>query len=198
MLQALSESAFIDIYNSLGDKLRKLDNLRRRGGDWAKDWARRSGPEYDRLDECRKSCLNLVYSFYDFCHSSRRSEEAIRTACDKFGAERVHNILSLCLPMDRANCLYHMTLPGETPGMHWISKKDLESEDYRWLKEGYRGFGSINKRYQWLAETFNLEDDAIVQEWLKPIVIRKFIALEHRENIIDLDNFNNAIFGGLE
>ena len=60
--------------------------------------------------------------------------------------------------------------------MHWISKKDLESERYRWVKNGYRGFGSINKRYSWIIEKFKLEDNEDFKKWLTPIVIRRLVA----------------------
>ena len=184
-------------------QLRKLDNLVTRGGDWARAWAEKEGPEHACLNQDRKSCLKLLYDFYDTF--STKSEQDIQKACKELGARRVHNILRVCLPMDRANCLYHMRVGDGEPGMHWISKKDLESERYRWVKNGYRGFGSINKRYSWIIEKFKLEDNEDFKKWLTPIVIRRLVAPYPDNpgnigNITDFDNkkFDNEKFGLLK
>jgi len=84
---------------------------------WAVDWAKRLCRGYEdakKLNQDRKISLELLYILLNRWKGVKGVKTL--TADDivkNFGDKRVMEILRLCLPMDRANALHNMTLPGE-------------------------------------------------------------------------------------
>ena len=142
---------------------------------WYLDWAKQvSVDDYAKeLDKSRKHCLNLLYRMYDDC---KDDDEAIYYLRLLFKPAWVSNILQICLPMDIGNALCHMQVvrgPTSPRGIHWISRK--HADEWQPLLENYKGFPSMNKRYEWLIGMFGLQNKSVFAEWTKPIFHRQWI-----------------------
>ncbi len=139
--------------------------------NWALDWAnnkKRSDESALQLENDRKTCLSLLYRMHDL--SDAKDDKFVSEIEDKFGAERISNIIALFVPLDQANARYVMTLPGSIePGMYWFAKKHAEDDSEIATKlEGYTGFATINKRLLWYTSTFKL--GRAIELLLDPIV----------------------------
>jgi len=84
-------------------------------------------------------------------------------------------VIGLCLPMDRANALFNMTLPGQSqPGMYWVSEIHVAVDPERAKRmKGYSERPAMNKRFLWLMEEealsrLGLREDIFMKEWTTP------------------------------
>lgn len=99
--------------------------------DWAKSFAQNEfgEMEYDS-NRMRKVLLTLVNDFNDYCEATSQignQEEPNKSITKIFKGTEIIHLLDICLPMDKAQCLYKMKLKsGDLVGMIWIGKSDLE------------------------------------------------------------------------
>lgn len=100
------------------------------------------------LDQCRKTSLALVYHMCDLANPQDESLSILRDD-DSYGIV-VDTIVSLCLVMDRANCLYHMgDDASNVTGLVWY-RKDAHEILPKHLQNP-RG-SLMNKRLAWLFD----------------------------------------------
>ena len=183
---------FLGVYNenTFHDALQQL--IKAQGGqdpdEWAKRWAirmRNPSPEDLLHDRRRKLLLELLYQLCRCLLDERNKSVTEDSIVKRFKAEKIENILSRALPMDRANCLYKMMYPRATwYGMHWVSQKHLEGDsDLATLVESEcNGRATMNKQLLRLLEIKNLglaENSAIV-EWLRPFILCR----QEREEVV--------------
>lgn len=145
---------------------------------WAKNWALalasmdHSTDEYHNAFERntdRKACLELLKVMCDNCQKSGNiSVEEIVEFNDN---HRVKRILSLCLVMDRAQCLYKMKRDGPFPvGMNWYAQKHADSDEFE--TEGFESWNTptISKKYMYLyeMEELGLRGDPLLDMMFQP------------------------------
>jgi hypothetical protein len=150
-------------------------------GDWAKDWATNLATEAEaqNLDASRKKCLALLFCMYDTWHLDPLAPRRLREA---FRSQWVSNILEVCLPMDRANALYNMQIirgPNQPRGIHWISEEQASKNDFKTVLEGYHGFHSMSRRYEWIIDAFNLGNTGNIKRWTTPVFIQELLMNEN-------------------
>jgi len=151
---------------------------------WAKAWALdRGSMDHNsmrfknafRLDADRRACLELlkVLSGLYWNKQGQVIPDSAVTKDDivKFGAKRIKRILSLCLVMDRAQCLYKMKKDGPFPvGMHWYALQHEQSNKYN--TEGFRSWNdpTISRHYMYLIEMedLGLKGDPWLERLVKP------------------------------
>ena len=78
--------------------------------------------------------------------------------------------------MDRANALAHMQVvrgPTNPRGIHWFSREHASALSP--LLSGYEGHPSINRRFKWLLDTFELWNKADLKQLLEPVLQRRLI-----------------------
>jgi len=176
---------FIDVYDAgvVYACLERMRTAQRLSGksveQWAEGWAKslyQGAEDAKTLNRDRKLSLELLYTLLNKYKGDKVA--ATLTAENiivDFGVQRIMGILGLCLPMDRANALYNMTLPGASePGMHWVSEVHLV-RDAEWADrmKDYDGFPTMNKRFLWLMEDealagLNLSGNRFMQEYTTP------------------------------
>ena len=133
--------------------------------EWAKGWAitLRDNPGDEKastLNAARKFCLKLIVELVNAWAAHKYAsyfEEAIRV---EFRDRRLERILSVCLPMDRAQSLYRMkNRTSKHFGIAWYSSlhldpatvfaKEHQAKHIEWVKYSwnYEGRPSMNKRF---------------------------------------------------
>jgi len=139
--------------------LRSVDNL----WEWARSWAvalarmDHNSPEYHHafaLNQDRKACLELLKVLHDLCFKS--GVITVNDIVQFDDKHRVKRILTLCLVMDKAQCLFKMKRDGPFPvGMHWYSQQHLDN-------------GLV---------------DASFEEWNTPTLSRKYVDLYQMDEL---------------
>lgn len=83
------------------------------------------------LNYCRKTALKLFYKVCDLAlaWSNNNEMQACEHIVEIFQHNRLGGILTTCVPMDRANCLYNMinTYTNER-GLYWYSEEHQENQ----------------------------------------------------------------------
>jgi hypothetical protein len=91
----------------------------------------------------------------------RRSEGQISAneIGSHFKTHRFQNILTVALPLDRAQCLYQMKYPETTRyGMHWVAQQHVDkSPMWQDILVQCGGIPTMNHRYLWLMEDADLQ-----------------------------------------
>jgi len=154
--------------------LRSMDELI----EWAKNWALalasldHSTEEYHTafdLNTDRKACLELLKVMHDNCQKSGTiTVDEIVQFNDK---HRIKRILSLCLVMDRAQCLYKMKRDGPFPvGMNWYAQKHADSDEFE--TGGFESWNqpTISYKYMYLyeMEELGLRGDELLDTMFQP------------------------------
>jgi hypothetical protein len=137
---------------------------------WSRFWANARHQEQDwarALDDCRKTALALLYRVCDLVTNPDGTLQA-EAIFNVFQTRRIVEILVLCLAMDRANCLYNMsiTATGER-GLGWYAKG--QERVYQGLRTPPLPLNTsghtINKRLVRLQIAF-FQDDPMINRWL--------------------------------
>lgn len=122
------------------------------------------------LNHCRKTCLTLLYKVCKVCPRGETEDtRRMQQMKDIFQVRRTSDIVSLCLPLDRANCLYNMmiTTTGER-GLGWYAEG--QEKDYTTLRTPPLPLNpldhSINKCFKWLQEANFFESDPLLSDWM--------------------------------
>jgi len=178
---------FIEMYEPGGVVHDCLDCIRaslRASGksvdEWAEDWAKslyQDDENAKNLNKYRKLSLELLYTLCNRYKGEKKPQTlTAANVVDDFGDKRIMGIVGLCLPMDRANALYNMMLPGQArPGMHWVSEIHV-ARDPEWAQRmsNYDGIPTINKRFFWLLEDealagLNLRQSNFMRKYTTPV-----------------------------
>jgi len=153
---------------------------------WAEDWAKRlyKGDEDAKtLNNDRKLSLELLYTLCDRLKGVKGPQTLTAdNVVRDFGNKRIMGILGLCLPMDCANALNNMTIPGESlPGTHWVSAIHV-ARDIEWAERmsHYDGFPTMNRRFLWLMEDeelvgLKLGNNNFMRKWTTPMEAHRSI-----------------------
>lgn len=141
---------------------------------WSKEWAEalsRNEPWAWDLNLCRKTVLTLVYRICNIAAPGDSAEEEakqMKLLEDIIQKRRMDELLLLSVHMDRANCLFNMTITetGER-GLGWYAKG--EEESYKNLRDPPLPLnpsgGTINKRLRRLQKGLYADNEAL-NRWL--------------------------------
>lgn len=170
---------FVRVYDTHGVQLmniirRSLTESRTDADTWAMNWAIRmrtalDGPDVE-LNQYRRTALKLLYELCNAWRDEKNTSVTETSIVQIFQGHRVENILSLTLPLDRAQCLYNMKYPSSNQyGMHWVSSIHVDN-DPRWQDRlrTVDGLATMNKRLLWLNDVKGLQLSPDISRWLQP------------------------------
>ena len=133
--------------------------------DWCVQWAvaryhQEAWTDVFELD--RKTCLLLLECLYRHYEPDKEDPSDFKTlhaldVCKEFGTDKIDRILTIFLPMDKANAFYKMTAPGQVhPGLSWYCKLHTVQElTEHGVTPNENGKGPLNRRYVQLVQLAN-------------------------------------------
>ncbi|KAL7556350.1 hypothetical protein ACA910_006278 [Epithemia clementina (nom. ined.)] len=184
---------FVNRYNTrvILDALDRLD--KDRGSKNIEEWAKeiyttlKDNPDDERtnkLDMDRKTCLELLYDLVKAWEEYDYSEDFEQAIDCVFKTRRLVRILSVCLPLDRAQSLYYKRINSNDTnhGMPWYCEfhlkkgnnyaRDHPDEHKNWILYigGYNVPPTMNKELFRLlfSDRFGLRSNDDFKKWSRP------------------------------